>query len=593
MSEQESSNNLSSTVKENAEISTGGAQPVTVHPAMEGLAGLTISKQVGLMLGLAFSVAMGIAVVLWSQEPSYDLLFPSLADQDAAEILEVLNTLDVAYKVDEQTGAILVTKGNTRAIKLKLAAQGLPRSNSLGYELLDKESSFTSSKNVEKMRFQRALEGEIARTIMTIQAIKAAKVILALPKQSVFVRKQKKPSASVIINLYQGRSLEKDQIEAVIHLVASSVPLMEPSQVTVVDQTGRLLNARGVHTGLSLTTKQFEHKKTLEDHLMARIENILMPIVGVDGMRVQISADVDFTVTEKTQELFNPELSVLRSEQTSEDLNNYNPIQGVPGALSNQPPAAGIAPEIVVVEEIDVVDAEQQVITVPAQPVSSSKTATRNFELDKTITHTRLAAGTIRRLSVAVVIDDQYLAAEDGIITRVPFSPEDIKRLTELVKRSVGYDATRGDEVTLSNTTFRAPAEIEALPGEAIWDQTWFISLMKLLAALIVILFLVFGVWRPIMNRLMNKDQGKLKGLDTLLDQNGQPVTVRYDDEGNPVIIRDNEDPTFSLSSETEDLLLLEAPQNYEKRLEYVKKIVDEDPKFVAQVIKSWVTSDG
>jgi len=596
MSEQESSGSAVSTAStENVDgkdlVAEEGAK--AIHPAMEGLVQMTVIKQVGLMLGLAFSVAVGVAVVLWSQAPSYDLLFPGLGQQDAGEILEALDKLEVSYKVDEKTGAIMVTAGKVRDVKLQLATQGLPRSDSLGYELLDQDSSFTTSKSVEKMRFQRALEGEISRTISSIQNIKSARVLLALPKQTVFVRKKKKPTASVIVNLYRGRSLEKGQVDAIIHLVASSVPLMEAAQVTVVDQKGRLLSSKDANSDLALTNKQFQYKKEVEDHLMGRIENILMPIVGPEGMRVQISADVDFTVTEQTQEMFNPDLPALRSEKTTEDLSSLSPIQGVPGALSNQPPPAGVAPELAV--QPDTIGADVTKPRSSPSPTSSSKAATRNYELDKTITHSRLASGVVRRLSVAVVVDNKRVLATDGTVSILPFSPEDLNRLTELVKRAIGYDMRRGDEVTLTNAAFRMPDELEALPAEPLWEQAWFLDLMKQLAAALVVLFIVFGVLRPTMRGLVAKEEKEVpEGTEIVLDEHGVPVAVpvRYDEEGNPVPVEVDEEGHI-LSSETEDLLLLDAPQSYDKRLEYVKKLVDEDPKLVAQVIKDWVVEDG
>jgi len=596
MSEQESSGSAVSTAStENVDgkdlVTEEGAK--AIHPAMEGLVQMTVIKQVGLMLGLAFSVAVGVAVVLWSQAPSYDLLFPGLGQQDAGEILEALDKLEVSYKVDEKTGAIMVTAGKVRDVKLQLATQGLPRSDSLGYELLDQDSSFTTSKSVEKMRFQRALEGEISRTISSIQNIKSARVLLALPKQTVFVRKKKKPTASVIVNLYRGRSLEKGQVDAIIHLVASSVPLMEAAQVTVVDQKGRLLSSKDANSDLALTNKQFQYKKEVEDHLMGRIENILMPIVGPEGMRVQISADVDFTVTEQTQEMFNPDLPALRSEKTTEDLSSLSPIQGVPGALSNQPPPAGVAPELAV--QPDTIGADVTKPRSSPSPTSSSKAATRNYELDKTITHSRLASGVVRRLSVAVVVDNKRVLATDGTVSILPFSPEDLNRLTELVKRAIGYDMRRGDEVTLTNAAFRMPDELEALPAEPLWEQAWFLDLMKQLAAALVVLFIVFGVLRPTMRGLVAKEEKEVpEGTEIVLDEHGVPVAVpvRYDEEGNPVPVEVDEEGHI-LSSETEDLLLLDAPQSYDKRLEYVKKLVDEDPKLVAQVIKDWVVEDG
>jgi len=555
-------------------------QARAIHPSIQGISELTVVKQVGLMLGIAFSVAIGVAVVLWSQAPSYDLLFPNLGEQDAAEILDTLTQLNVAYKVDEKSGIIMVPSGTVRDIKLKLAAQGLPRSTSQGYELLDKESGFTTSKNIELKRFQRALEGEISRTISSIQSVKKARVLLALPKQSVFVRKQKKPSASVILRLYRGRSLDKGQIEAIVYLVSSSVPLMEASQVTVVDQAGRLLNSKDSGSGLSLTTKQFEYKNELEEHLMTRIENILMPIVGREGMRVQVSVDVDFTVTEKTQEMFNPDLPALRSEQTTEDLSSLSALQGVPGALSNQPPPAGIAPE-----ETD--NGTGTTGVTKEKTGTSSKTATRNFELDKTITQTRLASGVIRRLSIAVVIDNKKVLTKEGVVNYLPFAQEDLSRFSELVKRSIGYDMRRGDEVTLANIAFRLPDALEMLPEQPLWEQTWFLDLLKQLAAALVLLFIIFGVLRPTMRGLVTKEQ------EFELDENGVLVPILYDEEGNRLERVSEKDTEEDLPEEEQDILLLESPKSYEKRLEYVRKLVDDNPKLVAQVIKTWVRPNG
>ncbi len=549
------------------------------HPALQGIAKLSLARQIGLMLALAFSVAIGVAVVLWSQTPSYSLLMTNVAEKDAAEILEILDKQGVDYKVETGSGAIMVPTDDVRELKMKLAALGLPRSNSLGYELLDKETGFGTSKSAEAIRFQRALEGEIARTITSIQSIKSARVLLAMPKQSVFIRKRKKPSASVIVKLYQGRSLEKNQIESIVHLVASSVPLLEAEQVTVVDQKGRLLNTKDSSDDMYLSSKQFEYKKQIEDHLMARINNILTPVVGMDGLRVQVSADVDFTVTEKTQEMFNPDLPALRSEQVQEQQSSLSAIQGVPGALSNQPPPAGVAPEIAVGQE-----ASGNAKT----PKSASKSAVRNFELDKTITHTRMSTGQLQRLSVAVVIDNQRIYGEDGEVISRPYSQEDVNRFTDLVKQAIGYDVSRGDQVTVSNVTFMTPETMEALPEIPLWEQGWFIDLMKQLAAVVVVLLLIFAVLRPAMRTLIGKDPEELKALENDND------SVQYDENGVPIATpAEDGDGDDIQSMETEDLLLLEAPQSYEKRLEYVRKLVDEDPKLVATVIKTWVTQNG
>ena len=558
----------------------------SVHPALRGLMKLSPGRQIGLILALAISIAIGLAVVLWAQAPSYDLLFSGIAEKDAAEIIDALDKMGVDYKIDPGSGAVMVPGGNARELKLKLAAQGLPRSTSLGYELLDKDNGFGTSKNVEMMRFQRALEGEIALTIQTIQNVKSAKVLLALPVQSVFVRERKKPSASVIVELYQGRSLEKEQIESIVHLVASSVPLMEAGQVTVVDNKGRLLNSKDSPEDMSLTSKQFEYKKNIEEHLRGRIENILTPLVGSDGMRAQISADVDFTVTEKTQEMFNPDLPALRSEQTQEDLNSLSKIQGVPGALSNQPPPTGVAPEV----------ASGQEKNASAESGSSSKSATRNYELDKTITHTRLASGALRRLSVAVVVDDKRVNI-DGNFTQQAYSQEDLNQLRDLIKQAVGYDSSRGDQVTVTNVAFRVAEALEDI-SEPFWEKSWFMDVMKLLIAAAVLLLLIFKVLRPVFATLIGKDEREeqlrlLEEARKAAEEMGG--VVRFDENGKPVAVRIDEETgeMLGISGGAEDLLLLEAPQSYEKRLEYVQKLIDEDPKLVAQVIKTWLKDDG
>jgi flagellar M-ring protein FliF len=458
----------------------------------------------------------------------------------------------------------------------------------LGYELLDKESGFGTSKNIELMRFQRALEGEIALTIQTIQNVKSAKILLALPVQSVFVRERKKPSASVIVELYQGRTLDKEQVESIVHLVASSVPMMEASQVTVVDQKGRLLNSKDTPEDISLTSKQFEYKKNIEEHLRGRIENILTPLVGGDGMRAQISADVDFTVTEKTQEMFNPDLPALRSEQTQEDRSDLSSVQGVPGALSNQPPPTGVAPEVTSGQE-------NQTATQTGSG-SVNKSATRNYELDKTITHTRLATGSLRRLSVAVVVDDKR-ATVDGNLTQQAYSQEDLNQLRDLVKQAVGYDSSRGDQVTVTNVAFKAAEAMEDV-SEPIWERPWFMDVLKLLIAAVVLLLLILKVLRPVFATLLGtrEEEEKLKALEEARKE-AEAIggVVRFDENGKPVAVRVDQETgeMMGLSSAAEDLLLLEAPQSYEKRLEYVQKLIDEDAKLVAQVIKTWLKDNG
>jgi flagellar M-ring protein FliF len=580
--------------KEIAEVAGNGLQQALrakseAHPAIKGLSELSIGRQVGIMLGLALSVAIGVAIVLWSQEPSYARLYSEIGEKDVAEILDVLNAQGIKYKVENGSGAILVPPEKVNEIKLKLAGMGLPKANSAGYELLGKDQGFGASKSMEMVRFQRALEGEIAQTVMSIQSVKSARVLLAIPQQSVFVRERKKPSASVIVNLYQGRSLDKGQIESIIHLVASSVPQLEADQVTVVDQKGQLLNSKDGSSVSALTTKQFEYKKNMEEHLMERIENIMAPLVG-DGMRVQISADIDFTETDKTQELFDPKSSVLRSEQTSEEINKAGAVQGVPGALSNQPPAAGAAPQT---NPAAAPGANTASTATDSSTGSSAKNATRNFEVDKTITHTRSASGLLRRLSVAVVVDDQRVAQADGKLTSQAYKPEDITRFTDLVKQAVGFDSARGDQVTVTNVAFKAPEAPEALPAIPLWEQPWFLNLMKQVGAVLTVLIILFGVLRPTMRHLAGATALK-KAEAAAAEEAVRSATGELVDEktGEAIAALGSAQQGNAALPHSIDELLQDnqnVPQHYGQRIEYLQGMVDENPQLVAQVLKRWV----
>ncbi len=582
---------------------------LATHPALRTFSNLSMPKQISLMLGLALSVAIGIAIVLWSQEPSYSRLYADVEEQDLPEILNALDTREVKYKLEAgKQNRILVPAEKVDELKLELAAQGVPKKHedgTLGYELLDKEQGFGTSKNVESARFQRALEGEIARTITSIQAIKSARVLLALPVQSVFVRERKKPSASVFVNLHKNAQLDAAQIESIVNLVASSVPQLDADHVTVVDQKGTLLNNLTKEKDANkpdLSETQFAYKKNIEEHLMHRIENLLSPVVGgSDAMRAQISADVDFTETDKTQEIFNPDFPALRSEQVTEEKGNV-PAIGVPGALSNQPTPAGTSPEVV--------NPEDPKFDKPG----AVKSATRNFELDKTVTHTKLASGILRRLSVAVVVDDRKTLADDGSVKTLAYSQEDINRFNDLVKQAVGFDASRGDQVTVSNVSFSFSDN--DVPEEPLWKQSWFLDLAKQVVAVLAVLFLIFGVLRPAVRSLIARDEEEKRALQALEDEkaaleaarlafiesenekkaaaeaaeNGEE-TVQFDEFGNPIALLEGQQEDFSKMDEL--LASLDVPKAYQHRLEYVKNLIDDDPKVVAEVMKSWVKKDG
>ncbi len=548
-----------------------------LHPAVRGAARLSMARQVGVIIGLAVAVAIGVAAALWSQAPDYALLYASVSDQEAGELLDALDKLSVDYKVESSNGAILVPQNEIHKVRMKLSAQGLPKSKNASFDLMEKGSGFGVSQTRETARYQRALEGEIARSIMVVQNIKSVRVHLALPKQTIFLRKRKKSSASVILDLYAGRYLEKGQVEAIVHLVASSVPELEAQQVTVVDQRGNLLSSNQNNDELSFSNKQFEYKTQVEEHLINRVENILTPLVGSEAIRTQITADIDFTTTERTHEQYNPDLPALRSEQVQTEQNRLSVAQGVPGALSNQPPATGTAPEAVV----------SDVQQTGGDPQNSSQNTVRNYELDKTISHSKLSTGNLRRLAVAVVIDNPQTIQDGGTVTTKPYSQEEMIRFTELVKQAVGFDITRGDQVTVTNVAFKQPDRLEPLPEIPIWEQLWFQALSKNLIALFVVLALVFGFFRPAMKALIGKEK-----LEQQIREEQETLSNSHVKALPPGSSGLGEVGQTALTADGEPLLL-EAPQGHETRLEFAQNMVDKDPKRVAQVIKNWVQEGG
>lgn len=534
----------------------------------QGFSQLPALRQLGLMIGLAASVAIGVAVVLWSQTPNYSLLYGSLSEKDASSVMEALQQADIPYKLDEKSGALLVPSKHVHEARLKLAASGLPKGNAVGLELLQKEQQLGTSQFVEQARYQHALEIELARSISSLRNVSNARVHLAIPKRSVFVREQQHPTASVVLDLYSGRQLEEGQIAAVVHLVASSIPDLEPDKVTVVDQTGRLLTQNVRDRQLALTSSQFDYTRRLEDTYIKRIEALLSPIVGDGRVRAQVVADVDFTRVEKTRESYNPDLPALRSEEVVEESNRAGAPSGVPGALSNQPPEAGTT------NPNPQAQAQPGPGTDSAEPMgSSSRRSTRNYELDKTISHTRSGGGRIQRLSVAVVLDDRQVLQDDGSVARTPLTDKEIEQITALVKDAVGFDVTRGDTVNVINQAFQQPQAPEPLPDPALWEQPWIMDLGKQLLGGLAVLLLVFGVLRPV--------------LKSLAEKGVQPPMRMMAVEGGEV----GEDQ-LSLSGGAQQPRLPQVGQ-YEQQLTAAKGMASQDPGRVAQVVKNWVANDG
>ena len=567
---------------------------------LENLSEMSMLRQIGLLVGLAASVAIGFAVVLWSQQPDYRPLLGSLAGMDANQVMETLAAADISYTVEPNSGALLVKADDLARARLKLASAGIaPTDSNIGFEILDKDQGLGTSQFMEATRYRRGLEGELGRTISSLNNVKGARVHLAIPKSSVFVRDERKPSASVLVELYPGRSLEPSQVMAIINLVATSVPELTKSQITVVDQKGNLLSDQQELTELSMAGKQFDYSRRMESLYTQRVHNILQPVLGSGRYKAEVSADVDFSAVESTSATFNPDQPALRSEQSvSEQRQSSLGPQGVPGALSNQPPGPATAPENAkagqaaaagaVAPGQPLLDANGQQIMDPATgqpmlapfPADKREQATRNYELDRSISHTKQQLGRLRRLSVAVVLDDQVTVSADGQTTRVPRSAEELARFTRLVQDAVGFDASRGDSVSVINAPFATDSLDDAFVDIPFYSQPWFWDIVKQVLGVLFILVLVFGVLRPVLNNLTNA--GKGKELQPVGD-----AELGDMDGGDGGLASDR----VSLSG-PQSILLPSPTEGYDAQLNAIKNLVAEDPGRVAQVVKDWINAD-
>jgi flagellar M-ring protein FliF len=509
------------------------------------------------MIGLAASVALGFYVVLWSQTPDYSMLYAGLSDADAAQVAESLEQSGIPYRIERGSGAITVPGSQVAEARLQLASRGLPRGDGSGFEIFEKSSGFGTSRFVEKARYNRAIEGELARTIAKLQSVESVRVHLAIPKQSVFVRGKSKTRASVVLNLFSGARLDEERINGIVHLVAASVPDLEADQVTVVDQKGRLLTSSG-SSGVSASSSQLTYTRSLESLYAQRIKDILVPILGEDGVRAQVVADVDFTMVETTTESYQPDNKAVRSEEIIEEKIGGTGVAGVPGALSNQPPRAGTIGTEDVAEET-------------AAPVNTTSHATRNYELDHSVSHSRTAPGEVQRLSVAVVVDYREQATGDGTMERVPLDEEEMTRITALVKDAVGYDVKRNDSVNVSNISFKAIEEMEPVPEASVWQQTWLWDAGKTVLGGLMVLLLVFGVLKPSLQSLAT-NSSQVAALP--------PGTAG----GQPQLAEDQ----ISLGNQPAT-----APMSREQSFAMAKELVEKNPQQGAKVIKEWVAADG
>ncbi|MFT5420747.1 MAG: flagellar M-ring protein FliF [Candidatus Endobugula sp.] len=562
---------------ENLMEEPGGNKDRSTSNLVDGFNNLNLLRQIGLMVALAASVAIGFASVLWTQEEDYRPLYSSLNQLDSSEVIEILEQNEISFKVDTRTGSLLVTADDIHNARLKLAEVGLPNSGSVGFELLDKEQPLGSSQFMETTRYRRGLEGELARTITSMNAVRGARVHLAIPKSSVFVRDAREPRASVFVELYAGRGMKSAQVRAITNLVASSISELSLKNVTIVDQKGNLLSKGEEDPKLVQATQELEYTREVEKKIISRIQSLLDPIIGSSRFRAEVAAQVDFNQVEQAEEMFNPDLPALRSEQTVDEQRVGGGVGGIPGALTNQPPGNGEAPERAVA------NAGEQ----GKQAASNSRSqSTRNFELDRTMSYTKHQVGKVRRLSVAVVVDDRLTRdAVSGESKYETWSENELERLAILVRDAVGYSPARGDSVNIINTPFIDNDKLldaDILPPN-FWEQDWFLALIKPVVGLFIILVMVLGLLRPILKTLART------GSETRDDEEAQQLAAL--EAAGLGSFDELSDEAVTLTGGA--TLSLPGPEeSYEEMLNTVKGLIAEDPGRVSQVIKLWINEE-
>lgn len=535
------------------------------------------TRQLGLLLGLAASIALAMGLVQWAIEPDYSPLYGDLSPAASAEIINALERSGVQYKVDSRSGLVSVPADRVHEVRLKLASEGLPENDGSGFDMLYKEQEMGVSSFMEKARFDRALERELSNSIASIESVRSARVHLALPKQSAFVRKKNQPAASVLLNLVAGRELTERQLAGVIHLVAFSVPGLEAEQVSVLDNRGRLLSSQGGDDEFAYTKEQFRFARQLEQSYADRITEILTPIVGVGAVNAQVAAEMDFRRVERTSEIFEPDTRV-RSEELMEETSATRRAEGIPGTLSNQPPEDAVL-------TTDLADTDKAA----QQPSRSSKREVRNYEMDKTISHIKEMPGTLSRLSVAVVVDYRAGVDDQGDAVRQPLSETQMAEITSLVKEAVGFDEERGDRVNVVNASFVAAPELEPMPEPSLLEQEWVWRAAKILLSGIAVILVIFTVLKP----LMQASSAPPPAARNLAPPAAQPGMAGYAPpqamvgasmEGDQVTLSGQQAPGLPGGG---------GAQGYQQQLSMARSMVSGEPERVAHVVKSWVASDG
>jgi flagellar basal-body M-ring protein/flagellar hook-basal body protein (fliF) len=541
-------------------------------------------RQLVLLVAIAAAVALGVAVVLWSRGPNFGLLYAGLEQKDAAAITQELQATNTPYQLSADGSSIMAPAADLAALRMKLATKGLPQGSAASSMLPAADSPFGMSDLAERTRYQQLLETDLGTTIGGLQSVRAARVHLALPKPSAFIRDNRAASASVLVTLYPGRQLDAGQVAAIVHLVAASVPDLDARQVSVIDQQGQLLTSDPDSPG-AVDDNRLRMATRIENTYAQRIEELLTPLVGPGRVRAQVYADLDFSQSEKATETFGHDHPSLRSEQTSSEQHGGGAAAGggVPGALSNQPPTLVAQPTAAKPDAGKAAATNSTAATSTTNSGDSTSSATRNYELDRTISHVSDPAGRLARLTVAVVLDDKLVnpvAAPAGSSSSatenktVPFTAQELQRLTELTKNAVGFDAARGDSVSVVNQAFHHGAVPDALPETPLWERPGAMDLIKQGLGVLIALLVAFGLLRPLLKGLARGETAS-RALAAPMPK----ISVRVDDE--------------PAANEPARLAGAAPVLAYEQRIGQARRMVGENSKQVAQVVKNWVSEDG
>lgn len=536
---------------------------------MDALSGGDMMRQITLVVALVICVAIAILIFIWAQEPEYR----PLARMDTDELIETLDYLDQNYPQYRLEGnTIHVPEDQYKKIKLGMTRQGISSEGSEGTDIIMQDMGFGVSQRVEKERLKHAREQQIARTIEEINGVARAKVLLALPKENVFARREKKAGATVVITSGRGSVLSAEEVDAIVDIVASAVQGMEPERVTVTDSNGRLLNSGSQTSASARSRKEFEMEKQRESTYLEKIDSILIPVLGLGNYTAQADVTMDFTAVEQTQRRYNPDLPAVRSEMLVEENSVGSVIAGIPGALTNQPPLDSNIPERATGQ-----NSQQSV------PGRNHKEETRNYELDTTISHTKQQMGVIRRLSVSVAVDHVSTTAGDGTVSTAPRAQEELLNIRRLLQGGIGFDVARGDSLEVVSIPFSRSDDLIQIETP-IYEQDWFLKAVKWVSVAMVLIALIFGLVKPMLNKLINPEDTKEMDdfeSDDALDLGDETISMLSQefDEGQVGFAADGS-------------LMLPDLHKDEDVLKAVRALVANEPELSAQVVKGWLMMD-